>query len=105
MQSKESNIKTIDRRKVMVVHGRNHIAKESMFKFLRAIGLNPIEWSEAISLTDKSAPYIGEILEAAFSKAWAVVVFFTGDDEARLKTEWRSSNDHEFEKKYTPPSL
>ena len=34
--------------KVFVVHGRNTVARDGMFDFLRAIGLHPIDWSEAV---------------------------------------------------------
>lgn len=70
---------------VFVVHGRNEAARRAMFMFLRAIGLNPLEWPEAVDSTGKGSPYIGEILHAAFSRAHAAVVLFTPDDEARLK--------------------
>ncbi|WP_239004920.1 MULTISPECIES: TIR domain-containing protein [Myxococcus] len=56
-----------------------------MFAFLRAIGLKPLEWTQALALTKQGAPYIGEILDAAFSEAQAVIALFTGDDEARLR--------------------
>jgi predicted nucleotide-binding protein len=62
-----------DGRTVFVVHGRNQAARKAMFAFLRAVGLNPLEWSEAIALTGSGSPYIGDILEAAFSRAQAVV--------------------------------
>ena len=44
-------------------------------------------------------PYIGEILNAAFSRAHAVVVLFTPDDEACLRQQFRSDSDprHEVE--------
>lgn len=74
-----------DPRKVFVVHGRNRKARNAMFEFLRALGLHPIEWIEAIAFTRKAAPYIGEILDAGLSAARAVVVVLTGDDEVRLK--------------------
>ena len=38
-------------RKVFVVHGRNGAARTAMFAFLRAIGLDPIEWSVAVQMT------------------------------------------------------
>ena len=49
-------------RKVFVVHGRNTEARTAMFTFLRAIGLAPIEWSEAVRLTGEGSPYIGRVL-------------------------------------------
>ena len=74
-----------DTRKVFVVHGRNMAARDALFAFLRAIGLHPLEWSEAVQATGKPLPYIGEILDVAFSEAHAVVVLLTPDDEARLQ--------------------
>ena len=55
-----------DPRKVFVIHGRNEAARKGLFDFLRSIGLDPIEWSEAIRLTGKGSPYIGQVLDAAF---------------------------------------
>lgn len=55
-----------------------------MFDFLRSIGLHPIEWSEAIVAAKKPSPYVGEVLDAAFSVAQAIVVFMTPDDELEL---------------------
>lgn len=80
-------------RSVFVVHGRNTKARDAMFAFLRAIKLDPLEWSEAVQATGKPTPYIGDILDAAFSGASAVLVLFTPDDEARLRREWHSSHE------------
>ena len=91
----------MDKRKVFVVHGRNEAANDALFHFLRAIGLNPIEWSQAISLTGKPAPYIGEVLDAAFSNAQAIVGLLTGDDVAKLRGEFVRPNDPSFEKQLT----
>jgi len=80
---------------VMVVHGRNRRIRDSMFDFLRAIKLNPIEWSEATKATGKPSPYVGEILDAAFKMAQAVVVLFTPDERVELDREL-CSGDTEF---------
>lgn len=74
--------------RVFVVHGRNGAARDSMFEFLRAIGLRPIEWSQAIQATGKGSPYIGEVLDVAFGQAQAVVVLMTPDDVAYLRQEY-----------------
>jgi hypothetical protein len=73
-----------DPRKVFVIHGRNDAARRGVFAFLRSIGLEPIEWSRAIAMTGKGSPYIGEVLNVAFSQAQAVVVLQTPDDVAHL---------------------
>ena len=76
---------TKDAAKVFVVHGRDDKMRAAMFSFLRAIGLQPIEWSQAVQATGIASPYIGDILNVAFSEAQAVVVLLTPDDEARLR--------------------
>jgi predicted nucleotide-binding protein len=91
-----------DPRKVFVVHGRNEAARRAMFSFLRALGLDPIEWSEAVHLTGKGSPFVGEILDTAFTHAQAVVVLFTGDDVARLGTRYLTANDPPYEREPTP---
>jgi predicted nucleotide-binding protein len=80
-------------RKVFVVHGRNLAARTAMFTFLRAIGLAPIEWSEAIKLTGEASPYIGHILEAAFNAAQAIVVLLTPDDTAYLRSAYAGGSE------------
>jgi predicted nucleotide-binding protein len=89
-------------RTVFVVHGRNDKLRESMFSFLRALGLKPLEWSQAIQATQKSSPYIGEILDTAFRLAQAIVVIFSGDDEAKLREEFFGQNEPPHEKELTP---
>ena len=84
-------------REVFVVHGRNLAARDALFNFLRTIGLHPLEWSEAVQATGGTSPYIGEILDAAFSKAHAVVVLLTPDDEAQLREPLRRDNDPPYE--------
>jgi predicted nucleotide-binding protein len=86
---------------VFVVHGRNEKLRRSLFAFLRAVGLEPIEWRQAIRLTRKPSPYVGEILDAAFRKAAAVVVLLSPDDEAKLKPDFIKSNDPAYEKQLT----
>jgi len=88
--------------RVFVVHGRNERAREALFSFLRAIGLQPTEWSQALELTGKAAPYVGEILDAAFRAAQAVVVLLTPDDYARLREAFVRDSDPEWERVPTP---
>ncbi len=70
---------------VMVVHGRDEQAKRAMFDWLRSIGLRPLEWNQLVSRSRDASPFIGEILEAAFRRAQAVVVLFTPDERAQLR--------------------
>lgn len=83
----------VNTRKVFVVHGRNMAARDAMFAFLRAIGLEPIEWTTAVRATGSGSPYIGQALDAAFKMAQAVVVLLTPDDIAYLRHEYASGDD------------
>jgi predicted nucleotide-binding protein len=93
---------SVDRSRVFVVHGRDEELRKSMFDFLRSIGLDPIEWSQAIQMTGKASPFIGEILDSAFQNAQAVVVLLTGDDEARLHPKFHEQETSDDEKILTP---
>ena len=95
----DSPLSPADSRNVFVVHGRNAAARDALFEFLRSIDLRPLEWSEAVQITGKTSPYIGDVLDAAFSRAHAVVVLLTPDDEAHLRREYWTPSDppHETE--------
>ena len=90
-----------DIREVFVVHGRNNTARDALFEFLRSIDLHPLEWAEAVEATGKASPYIGEILDLAFSRAHAVLVLFTPDDEARLRMSFQDVEDPPHETQLT----
>ena len=85
-------------KKVFVVHGRDSRLRDDFFSFLRALGLQPIEWSEALKLTGKATPYTGEAIEIAFKTAQAVIVLLSPDDEVRLSPELWKDNEDENEK-------
>jgi predicted nucleotide-binding protein len=72
---------------VFVVHGRDEGLRKSMFEFLRALSLNPMEWSKAVLLPRKGGanPHVDDILDAAMARVQAVVVIFSPDDLAMLK--------------------
>ena len=88
-------------REIFVVHGRNQAARDALFGFLRAIDLHPLGWPEVSQATGKALPYTGEILDTAFSKAHAVVVLLTPDDEARLRREFWGENPPPYETELT----
>ena len=91
-----------DPRQVFVIHGRNELARSALFSFLRALDLDPIEWSEAIRMTGKGTPYIGQVLDAAFAAAQAVVVLQTPDDVAHLHESLTYPGDPETEAQMQP---
>lgn len=91
-----------DPKKVFVVHGRNQLARKALFDFLRSIGLQPLEWSQALSTSGTGTPFIGEVLDSAFSQVRAVVVLLTGDDLAMLAPFFQEPDDPDSEKRPTP---
>jgi len=93
---------TSNQRDVFVIHGRDERLRAGLFEFLRSIGLNPMEWTQLIDLTDKAAPYVGEVLDAAFLRAQAVVVLFSPDDLVRLRPELCAPHEPDHE---TMPSF
>jgi predicted nucleotide-binding protein len=83
---------------VFVIHGRQLIGE--FHTFLRALGLKPLEWSEARRRTNKPNPYTWEIVDLALKEAGAIVALFTPDDEARLRENLWGSNENAIEKQY-----
>jgi predicted nucleotide-binding protein len=86
-----------DRRKVMVVLGRNPALGAALFTFLRTIDLLPLEWTQLVGTANTGAPYIGQVLDAAFSQSQAVVVLSTPDDIAYLRGDLVPDGDPENE--------
>ncbi len=84
---------------VFVVYGRDLTARDAVFSFLRTLNLRPLEWTQALKLTNKGSPYVGEVLDAAFSEAAAIIVLLTPDDEARLKAAFITPRDPQHERK------
>ena len=86
-----------DPRMVFVVHGRDESLRSDFFAFLRSLDLKPLQWSEAIKLTGKASPYIGEILDRAFNVAQAVLVLLSPDDEVRLHPDLHTQDEEPYE--------
>ena len=58
-----------------------------MFGFLRDLGLEPVEWEQAVAATGRSTPTTKETIDAAFAVARTVVVLLTPDEEVRLHSD------------------
>jgi predicted nucleotide-binding protein len=75
--------------------------RRALFDLLRAMDLRPIEWSEAVDLTGVPSPMVSQVLDAAMEYAQAIAVLFTGDDQVRLKDQFISKHDPDFERELT----
>jgi len=78
---------------VFVVHGRDVALRKSMFDFLRSLGLNPMEWEQAVDQAKGNNPDVGNIIETAMARVQAVVVMFSPDEMAHLKEQFWSVDD------------
>ena len=81
---------------VFTIHGRQLIRE--FHHFLRAIGLKPLEWSQARAKLGKPNPYTWEVVDWALQNAGAIVALMTPDDEARLKKEMWGQSENSMEK-------
>jgi predicted nucleotide-binding protein len=86
-------IRTTKNNTIFVVHGRDHKLNEDMFTFLRSLGLNAVEFSQAIAETAGANPNITKVVKGALKRAQGVVVMFSPDEEARLKAKYRGRSD------------
>ncbi len=78
---------------VFVVHGRDVALRKSMFDFLRSLGLNPMEWEQAVDQAKGNNPDVGNIIETAMARVQAVVVMFSPDEMAHLKEQFWGADD------------
>jgi predicted nucleotide-binding protein len=84
---------------VFVVHGRDDALRRSMFDFLRALNLHPLEWDHAIDEAKEGNPYVGNVLNVVMEKAEAIIVLFSPDDLAQLKDQFVKSGERSSEGK------
>ena len=91
---KMKSIKTTKNNTIFLVHGRDKALNDDMFNFLRALGLNAQEFSQAINATAGANPNITKVVKGALKRAQGVLVMFSPDEEARLKTKFRTKRDN-----------
>lgn len=91
----------MNRKAVMVICGHDLEANDALFNWLRAIGLEPKEWDQLVTLTPTATPPVDRVLERAFQDVQAVVAFFTPDEHVSprrsLRRPRRASSDWRLE--------
>jgi hypothetical protein len=85
-------------RRVFVVHGRDGETRRAMFDFVRALGLEPLEWESLVSGTKQAAPHVLEVVRHGLASAAAVVVLVTPDDFAFLHESLQQGRDLWYER-------
>jgi predicted nucleotide-binding protein len=90
---------------VFVIHGRDERLRKSMFDFLKALSLEPIEFSRAVNKAVKAgkggSPYVGDVVAKGLKDADGVIALLSPDDVARLKTQFRKPHDSSHESQLT----
>jgi hypothetical protein len=66
--------------RVLVLSAHRDRFQGALFELLRALRLDPVGWDEAVRRTGSADPFIGEVVDAAFGYAQAVVALLTRDD-------------------------
>jgi hypothetical protein len=87
---------------VFLVHGRDLAIRNAVARLLEDHGLSVIDWEGAIALTGRAAPHAREVLEAALRMVKAVIILFTGDDEARLRSHYCRTEEFDIEGTLAP---
>ena len=89
--------------KIFVVHGRNRPLVNSLFDFLRTVGLDPIEWDALVSIAQRQSggsanPDILDVVRTGFAKTHGALVLFSPDDDAQLREKYWSPDEEDIEK-------
>lgn len=79
---------------IFVVHGRDLKLRNDMYALLRAIGLFPLEWDEAIKKAKGGAnPIVGDVIYDAMKQVQGVMVLLSPDETAKLKGKFVGPRD------------
>lgn len=70
-----------NRNKVLIINGANEKTKKSMGNFLLSLGLQAVEWAEALHLTGMPDQDQTGVMAKVFEHCQAVVVLLTNDKE------------------------
>lgn len=84
-------------RRVFVIHGRNHAARDMLFRFLRDIGLDPIEWNSVITRAQRYDQSIWQAVDSSLEDAQAYIVLLTGDEVTRLQRKFDAGSQYEYQ--------
>jgi len=78
---------------VFLIAGRDREAILGIKDFLRALGLQIIEWSHAVAKTGLPNPYIGDVVMEGLRMADVAIVVITPDDLVSLREDLRHDDD------------
>lgn len=79
-------------RRVFIIHGRNLNAAVELARFVRALGLEPLDFDE-LRAEMGGTPTVADIVTEGMKRCQGVIALFTGDEWAALRPEHRGPND------------
>jgi predicted nucleotide-binding protein len=90
-RTRTAPLRARDERPAFVVCGRDARRNESVFQFIRAIGVTALEWKhledQAVKEGKGGNPHIFDIVRVGFERAFGAIIIFSPDDEARLRAD------------------
>lgn len=87
-EAAKPTVKPAKNNTLFVVHGRDAKLNADMFALLRALGLNPIEWSKAVAKTRGNNPDVDKIISGQMKSVQGIVVMISPDEQAKLKAKF-----------------
>jgi len=91
-------------KRVFLVYGRNREARAQLTALLGGFGLEVLDWEAAIAITGNPTPHAQQVLQAAMENVSAVVVLMSGDEEARLRSDFCTEDEVHTEGSLQPQS-
>jgi hypothetical protein len=88
-----TSVGAADPGRVFVVHGRDLKTRDELYHLIRAYGLQPVEWDEAVHATGSSMPSVLDVVSAGMTIPQAVIVLLTPDDEGVTKVRYQQASD------------
>lgn len=65
--------------KVLIIHGNNERIKKSLRNFLLSLGLQAVEWAEALLMAEKPDPDNSDVIRSVFEQCQAAIFVLTND--------------------------
>jgi predicted nucleotide-binding protein len=90
----KTKVKATKDNSMFVVHGRDAKLNQDIYAFLSSVGIVPMEWNHAIKAAKGGAnPIVGDVISQAMERVQGVMVLFSPDEEAKIKTKFASDSD------------
>jgi hypothetical protein len=87
---------------VYVVYGRNKAIQQAMYDFLGALGLQLLTKEAVVNSLQQGAPFTDDVLASTFKSAKAIIIFFSAEEQVRLRRELWKPDEQNTETEFSP---